>query len=334
MNRSALEKLLRWMTNQGFEKFYVIRPENFAWLTGGGDNTVITGEPVGWLEIMEGHIRLHASCIETGRLVEEEVSEVDEVISYPWHAVPRSEWPNDLEHDLTPLRLVLSAQEQDRFRALGRDTARVVGEAIRAARPEWTERQLAGLVAEKAYASGIQPVVLLIAGEERIFQHRHPLPKDRPLGRLFMVVICGRRHGLVANLTRVRSFDHPKAHELYQKVLKVEAAALDATCPKTTLGEVLSAIQNAYIRIGRPEAVDEHHQGGLAGYRPREVLAVPGETTRLEVGMAVAWNPSLPGAKVEDTFLLTEKGLENLTFDQEWPMVDLNGRMRPDLLET
>jgi Xaa-Pro aminopeptidase len=52
----------------------------------------------------------------------------------------------------------------------------------------------------------------------------------------------------------------------------------------------------------------------------------------LEAGMALAWNPSLTGAKVEDTFLLTEEGLLNLTEDPSWPTVAVGGRERPDLL--
>ena len=333
MNRSALKRLLGWMEENGFSRFFLVRPENFAWLTGGGDSTVVAGEGVAWLEVAKGKVRLHTSCIEAGRLVAEEVAGVDEVLSYPWHAMPDPGRPNDLEHDLTPLRLVLSPEEQERFRALGRDAAQALGEVVRAARPEWTERKLAGEVAAALYEQGIQPVVLLVAGEERIFRFRHPLPKDRPLGRLCMAVACGRREGLVADLTRLRSWGHPDARELYLKVLRVEARALAASRPGATLGEVLTEIRQAYGEIGRSEAFEEHHQGGIAGYRPREVLAVPGDRTRLEAGMCVAWNPSLPGAKVEDTFLLTERGLENLTYDPDWPAVEVEGRMRPALLE-
>lgn len=330
MNRSSLERLWDWMEKKGFPSFFVFRPENFAWLTG-GDNTVVAGEGTGWLELAEGKVTLHTSRIEAGRLREEEAPGADAVIAHPWYAVPEPGRPNDLSHDLTPLRLVLSPEEKERFRLLGRDAARSVGEAVRAAKPDWTERELAGAVAEEALSLGIQPVALLVAGEERIFRWRHPLPKDRPLGRLFMAVICGRREGLIANLTRLRSFGHPEANDLYRKVLSVEAAALDSTRPGTTLDEVLSAIREAYRAVGRPEAFEEHHQGGIAGYRPREVLAIPGEKTRLKEGMAVAWNPSLPGAKAEDTFLVTEDGLENLTVDPCWPTVEVAGRKRPAL---
>jgi Xaa-Pro aminopeptidase len=319
------------MEGKGFSTFGVVRPENFAWLTG-GDNTVVTGESVAWLEIREGRVTLHTSAIEAKRLAAEEVAGTD-VVSYPWHRVPPPATPNDLEHDLAVLRLVLSPEAQERLRVLGGDAARAVGEAVRAARPEWTERELAGAVAEEALSLGIQPVALLVAGEERIFRYRHPLPKDRPVGRLGMAVICGRRDGLVANLTRGRSFGHPGADELHWKVLQVEAVALDATRPGTALGKALAAIREAYVAIGRPSAFEEHHQGGIAGYRPRERVALPTEDTVLDVGMAVAWNPSLPGAKVEDTFLVARDGLENLTFDPRWPRVVVAGRDRPALLE-
>jgi len=48
----------------------------------------------------------------------------------------------------------------------------------------------------------------------------------------------------------------------------------------------------------------------------------------------VAWNPSLSGAKIEDTFVIHSDGtLENLTFDPNWPSVEVAGRLRPVPLE-
>ncbi|MEH1903013.1 MAG: hypothetical protein V7L04_16750 [Nostoc sp.] len=46
--------------------------------------------------------------------------------------------------------------------------------------------------------------------------------------------------------------------------------------------------------------------------------------------IAVAWNSSLPGAKVEDTFVILKDGkLKNLTFDPNFPSVEVEGRLRP-----
>jgi Xaa-Pro dipeptidase len=42
----------------------------------------------------------------------------------------------------------------------------------------------------------------------------------------------------------------------------------------------------------------------------------------------VAWNPSLPFAKSEDTFWLSEDGLTNLTWDPRWPARPVTGRQR------
>ncbi|WP_242039661.1 hypothetical protein [Anabaena sphaerica] len=61
----------------------------------------------------------------------------------------------------------------------------------------------------------------------------------------------------------------------------------------------------------------------------REIVATPTATETLAAGMAVAWNPSLAGAKVEDTFVILEDGkLENLTFDPNFPSVEVEGRLR------
>lgn len=333
MNPVALERLLAWMEDHAFPSFFLSRPENFAWLTGGANNTVIINEGVAWLEIRKGKIVLHTSRIEAQRLKDEETTDISDIVVYPWHQIPRLPSPNDYEYDLTPLRILLSPKEQDVFRELGKDIAKALTKVIQNAKPSWTERELAGALAEELYARGVIPLVLLVAGEERIFKYRHPLPKDRRLGQLFMAVVCGCRQGLVANLTRMRTWGHPEAQELYKKVLAVEAAALNATQPGEPIRQVLLEIQEAYRRVGFPQAFEEHHQGGIAGYRPREIVATPDNPMRLEVGMAVAWNPSLPGAKVEDTFLVTEKGLENLTVDPDWPMVEVEGRLRPALLE-
>ncbi|MCS7219383.1 MAG: M24 family metallopeptidase [Thermus sp.] len=328
MDQEHWGRLQAFMRERGFSRFFVSQPENFAWLTG-GSNTLGLGEGVAYLEVGE-EIVLHTTRIEHPRMLEEEVPGLP-VRVHPWYAFPPPGSPNDLEHDLTPLRLRLSQEAQATFRRLGREAAHAVGEVVRAARPGWRERELAGALSEALWALGIRPLLLLVAGEERVFRHRHPLPKDHPLGRAFMAVVCAERQGLVANLTRMAHLGDREVEARYRKVLRVEEVALDRSRPGTSLGAVLASLQAAYGAVGFPGAWEEHHQGGVGGYRPREAVATPGHPLRLQPGMALAWNPSLPGAKVEDTFLLTEGGLENLTEDPLWPGVEVGGRRRPDL---
>jgi hypothetical protein len=63
---------------------------------------------------------------------------------------------------------------------------------------------------------------------------------------------------------------------------------------------------------------------------------MPAEIERFRVlggeGSALAWNPSLPGTKLEDTVVVTPDGLETLTVDPDWPTVTVDGRARPDVL--
>ncbi len=331
MNRTACKRLQQFLIDHGLERIFLYRPENFAWLTGGGDSTVVTGEGVGYLEVTPGAVRLHTSCVEAVRLAREEKADFTS-ITYQWYSSPPIDHPNDLEHDLTALRLVMSPDEQDRFRVLGREAARALGDAMRTAAPGWSEAELAGEIARAMYRNRIQPIVLLVAGEERIREYRHPLPKHNRLGRLAMGVVCGRRDGLVINLTRMRAWDSTDILTQYELLLQVEKRALSATVPGATVGDVMAVIADGYREIGYPDAFFGHHQGGIAGYRPREILGKPGDETTLAEGMCVAWNPSLPGVKVEDTFLITSTGLENLTLDPDWPMVEIDGQLRPGIL--
>jgi hypothetical protein len=46
----------------------------------------------------------------------------------------------------------------------------------------------------------------------------------------------------------------------------------------------------------------------MTGYASREVIATPSTDMPIETGNAFAWNPSITGAKAEETFVLTEAG--------------------------
>ena len=92
-------------------------------------------------------------------------------------------------------------------------------------------------------------------------------------------------------------------------------------------------VKEAYKTAGRPEAWQEHHQGGPTGYLTRDFVATPADRHMLVEGSAYAWNPSLPGLKVEDTVLLQGDTLSVLTEDPRWPLLDVGGRRRPEVLE-
>jgi antitoxin VapB len=116
-------------------------------------------------------------------------------------------------------------------------------------------------------------------------------------------------------------------------VAEVDAAYLAASRPGATLGEVFAGGAAAYAAQGFPEEWRGHHQGGLAGYRGREVFAVPGEPTRIPGAAALAWNPSIKGgAKSEDTVLVTAEGVDVVTRTPDLGELETTGLPRPAIV--
>lgn len=245
----------------------------------------------------------------------------------------------DLSAEVSRLRTDLTSEEGQRFRALGRLCAEAMDQAIRAVRPGMTEYQLAGLLAEASQSRGVQPIVNLIATDERIFAFRHPLPTGKALDRYAMLVLCGRANGLVCSLTRLVHFG-PLPAELRRKaeaVAEVDAAFIAATRPSRTLGEVLARGMQAYANHGFADEWRLHHQGGPASYEPRERIVTPGAANLVRAGQAYAWNPSITGVKSEDTILVGDTSNEVITATEGWPTMTViaDGEVwqRPTVLE-
>jgi antitoxin VapB len=211
--------------------------------------------------------------------------------------------------------------------------------AIRQARPGMTEYQIAGVLAGETLARGALPIVDLIATDERIFRYRHPLPTEKKMERYAMLVLCGRQYGLVCSITRLVHFG-PLPEKLRRKELacgRVDATMFSRTRPGATIGDIFQAAVDAYAAEGFPGEWQLHHQGGPAGYNPREFVATPGETEVVVEGQAYAWNPSITGVKSEDTILVGTGGNEILTTIAGWPTltVEVDGQAwaRPAVLE-
>jgi Xaa-Pro dipeptidase len=157
---------------------------------------------------------------------------------------------------------------------------------------------------------GIRAPVMLVAADERIARYRHPLPRERAVVRRLMLVLVAERWGLHVALTRFADLA-PLDPDLGRRVRGCDDVLRDmrdATRPGATLGSVLAAGQRAYARAGLPHEWRYHHQGGSIGYRARERIAVPGDETPVRAGMAFAWNPSIAGAKAEETILVDPAG--------------------------
>jgi Xaa-Pro aminopeptidase len=240
-----------------------------------------------------------------------------------------------LEGALAPARRTLAEPERERFRVAGAAAAGAMVQTLGRLSSEDSEEDVAAELALQCRRRGFFPPVVLVAGAERQGVHRHPLPTGAALGRHALLAVTAEREGLHVSLTRLVSFGSPPAEleRLVRLTAEVDAAVLGASRPGRTLGEVFEVLDEAYSRLGFPGEWRRHHQGGLTGYKGREVFAVPGEPTPIPESSAVAWNPSITGgAKSEDTALASGDGMEVITRTPGLPEIDVDGLARPGIV--
>lgn len=303
---------------------------NFAWATVGAEAHVVTATEaaVAGLLVTRDAAVILAPVNEAPRLRDEELAGLDlEVREIPWHdegamsgeaqriAGARPADDAALEATLMPMRCVLSDLEVDRMTWLAERVVSATAAGLAAVEPGVTEHAIAAAAQAALTVEGVRAPVLLVAADDRIARYRHPLPTDQPVAHRAMVVLVAERWGLHAALTRFAELRDPNA-DLADRIAAshgVHAAMLDATRPGRTLGDVLATAQAAYADAGHPEEWRLHHQGGIIGYQGRERIATPGDATEIREGMAFAWNPSIAGAKAEETVILTAEGVKVLT---------------------
>ena len=104
----------------------------------------------------------------------------------------------------------------------------------------------------------------------------------------------------------------------------MNAALLNATRVCATSAELFGVAQAAYAKQGFPGEEQFHHQGGATGYWEREWVATSAGTETVVNSQAFAWNPSIRGGKTEDTVLLRDGVIENLTPTPELPLLAAN----------
>ena len=335
MSRETRDRGLReLMDSRGVGALLLSSPANFAWYTGGADNRVDHGDPVGVASVLltGNDAYILTNNIEAPRMREEQTPEM-EVVEYPWHeestellrelagdASTGTDFSSglgpDLSAEISPLRYVLDGDALERYRHLGQDTALALSEAADSLSPDTDELEAAAELSAACVRRNVYVPVLLAASEERLVSFRHPVPHGGSLGRQAMLVACAERGGLFASLTRMIYFEEPDPHTLRRQEACEEILRRmreEATLTGRTLAEAFEDCRRFYADAGFPEGWQDHHQGGMAGYASREVIATPGTHQEIREGEAFAWNPSLVGAKAEETFVLGRDGPEILT---------------------
>jgi len=339
---------------------YLKKSSNFAWVTGGGYNIVGMATEMGIAGALITANREYIVCsnIEAPRMEKEErlAEQGYTIVAFPWnedreasivqslagrnigadHAFPGAV---DISLKLNPLRYSLTPWEVERYRRQALDTARIAEETALTIKSGEEEREVIGRLAERLWSAGMDFIVAFCAADERIALFRHPVATDKKITTRAMISVNSRKRGLIVSLTRFVQFGKIPAEfkKLYEDTVYVDTAMMAATIPGVPASEVYAAALRAYAEKGYPEEYRLHHQGGAIGYLGRDYKVTAQTRDIIQENQAFAWNPSITGAKSEDTMLATKAGPVVLSEPALFPVmtVERNGHLfrRPGIME-
>ncbi|HOA14731.1 MAG TPA: M24 family metallopeptidase [Bacillota bacterium] len=322
---------------RGASAVWIRAGRNVSWLMGGRPHIgMFTSEAAASLVLSGRRLHLVVDNVEKERLMSEEFQpDGIDIVETDWYRKPeegsmlKDLFGSDLaqddayEDEFRRLRMNLDEREMDAMRKLGAAAGSCVEEACYLARPGMTEHKIASLMAGAAVARGLEVNVLLVAADGRMSRYRHPLPTEKKVEKAAMLSIVCRKSGLHAGLTRFVSFCVPDEGLLSrQRALNaIFARAVTRTRPGADIKDVFSGIVDDYDAAGFPGEWRSHHQGGVTGYSARELKAMPGLSFVVKYGQAYAWNPTVPGFKVEDTYLVGMHSNELVTSTPNLPQI-------------
>ena len=361
-----MDQVTEFLTQYKLDGLLLTQVRNVNWITAGlVNNQIVLNKDVGAASLLimkDGKKYLICNDSEAPRMMDEIMKELGYTLKrYDWYdanpvkdvrgkiikeLAPKGKIGSDVPFPQTilvadkfePLRYSLTDSEIKRYRWLGRQTTEAVEAVCRRLKPGMNEFEIEAMTAAEIRSWGIIPTVLLIGVDDRIFKYRHALPGGASLEKYAMVNVVTEKWGMPMAVTRFVHFG-PLPEELKTKLEKtalVNAYFQRNTVPGTPCADIFEACKGWYAEVGYEGEWQKHHQGGSIGYDDREYVIYPGVKETVQNRQAFAWNPTITGAKIEDTIIVYEDHFEVVTRTDNWPMIDieLNGKIypQPDIL--
>lgn len=342
--REKLTRVENFLDHNDAGALLLSRHGNLAWITAGQVKArVALGVETAVCSLLltrDGRRYYLAPNNEGPRLAEEEFTGLGyEAVLYPWHEGPGNlvreltagvALLSDTSHpdaklvSLTDLQTPLLPGEIDRFRIVARETAAATVEVLEGLAPGVSEQEMAARTASALLTRGVTPTVLLMGVDDRIHRYKHAVPRAGVLQRYGMVNLCARRWGLTVSITRFVYFGKPPAElaAAFTAAAQIDAGILHATRDGAASSEIFAAAQRAYAAVGAADEIERHHQGGPCGYAERDWIITPCGAERVATPQAFAYNPSLRGAKAEDTVMLANGRFEVFTETPTLPKLE------------
>lgn len=346
-NSEIVEKLKRvegFLDRHAAGALLLSRHGNIAWITAGQvEARVVAGSETAVCSLLltrDGRRYYLAPNNEAARLADEEFAGLGyEAVIYPWHGEPGGRLreligdtalcsdaaaSNARLVNLANLQTPLLPSEINRLRIVSRETAAATVEVLEALAPGISEQEMAARTSAALLMRGLAPTVLLMGVDERIHRYKHAAPRGGVLQRYGMVNLCARRWGLIVSITRFVHFGAlpTELSAAFEAAAQIHAELLHATRDGAVSSDIFAAARRAYASVGAADEIEQHHQGGPCGYAERDWVITPKGIEHVVAPQAFAYNPSLRGAKAEDTVLLANGAIEILTGTPGLPLIE------------
>lgn len=330
------------------------RTDNFSWITSGARSYISISNFLGsaFVAITIDKSYILTKNIERKRLENEELPGNFEIVEIPWFEdmgkfidefLNGKNFVDDSQSEFSDFlllsRVVLSEYEVNNYKSLGIKSTTALERAMREIDQNMTEVDVKALVECELAKAGLDVLLVLVYGDKSRLLYRHNLPRNVEIGDKCIVSICAKENGLVVSSTRTVTFIKDlNLKKQYEINAKIDAQILDQTSKTSSLNEMFSKIKEIYKENGYPDEWKLHHQGGVTGYNSREFIATSYSKVNIKNKMAFAWNPTITGTKLEDTYLKNESEMIPLTcsLQSDWPILSLkikgNEYQMPDIL--
>jgi Xaa-Pro aminopeptidase len=240
-------------------------------------------------------------------------------------------------NDITPLidemRVIKSDEEREILRRNGKISAEGVKQAMLATRPGVFEYQIEAAamhVILKNGAKGAAYPPIVGSGPNSCIWHYNKNDRKAENGELVLMDFGADLDYLCMDITRtwpVSGKFTPEQREVYEIVLAVQKACIEAYKPGVTSEDVRKHVAN----VMKQKGIDPRGlRGGIGHYVGMCVHDVGPRGVALKEGMVFAIEPALYypeknlGIRIEDTVLITKDGCEVLTKDvpKEWEEIE------------
>jgi Xaa-Pro dipeptidase len=217
-------------------------------------------------------------------------------------------------------RLVKGPDEIEHLRRIARISDVAEEAAWREVRPGMSEKQLAAIITGALLSEGGDGLRLLVGAGERS-GIVNPKPSERIIREadVLRVEVLGNLANYQSNVTRTGVIGRPTAEqrEIWNVLMDARRAALERLRP----GALVRDLWHAYADVCRGGKIEPTlaflgHGIGLTGHEEPYITA--DKDLVLEPGVVLTYEPfyMIPGRMgfhIEDMFLVTEDGYENLT---------------------